>query len=163
MHPPPLEYTWFSWGSSSGSLSVSLGAGLDVWKGWEGGGTINHHITNCTINQPLIKLTTGALAGFLLQPLAGFLLTPEAPCPGCLGVYLCCPEISQVAVVGTVACCCCGNLWVLGLLVLSLGSLLYSIGLSWAIPLGCVRLSWCSPNTLLVLAWAAQKSLLWLL
>ena len=65
---------------------------------------------------------------------------------------------------GTVACCCCGNLWVLGLLVLSLGSLLYSIGLSWAIPLGCVRLSWGSPNnTLLGLAWAAQKSLLWLL
>jgi hypothetical protein len=65
--------------------------------------------------------------------------------------------------VGTVACCCCGNLWVLGLLVLSLGSLLYSIGLSWAIPLGCVRLSWGSPNTILGLAWAAQKSLLWLL
>ena len=79
MHPPPLEYTWFSWGSSSGSLSVSLGAGLDVWKGWEGGGTINHHITNCTINQPLIKLTTGALAGFLLQTLGWISLNTRGP------------------------------------------------------------------------------------
>ena len=128
--PPPNVLGTFSFVRLS--LSVLLGAGLDVWKGW-GGGTINHYITNCPINQPLIKLTTGAMAGFLLQPLTGLLLIPEAPCPGCLGVSLCCPEISQVAVVGTVACCCCGNLWLLRLLLeLFLGLLLGSpIGSSW--------------------------------